>query len=294
MIKEVGLRAEIITNGVLLDDQAGDRLLELGLDKLSVSMDTAVSTGTEPFHTESVAEVQDNLRVFFARKKTRRMQQPEIGLIFVASKRNIGQLPALHQLAREFGATSILVSNLIASSPDTGREVLYEHWSTTHRAASTAAWNPVVELPQMDVDSEANNAINRLRNVGAHVRMGGANLSGGHMHCRFVHEGFIAITPAGDVAPCLALLHTHRYYYRDEVRKVVEHRVGNIHHVPLAEIWAAPKYHAFRDRVRRFDFSSCLDCTPCDYRETNQEDCYGTEPPRCGECLWAAGLVQCP
>lgn len=37
-----------------------------------------------------------------------------------------------------------------------------------------------------------------------------------------------------------------------------------------------------------------IDCGGCDLRESNEEDCFGDESPRCGECLWAAGLVQCP
>ena len=60
------------------------------------------------------------------------------------------------------------------------------------------------------------------------------------------------------------------------------------------EIWADAAFRAFRGRVRRFDFAPCIDCGGCDLRESNEEDCIGDEFPRCGECLWAAGLVQCP
>lgn len=37
-----------------------------------------------------------------------------------------------------------------------------------------------------------------------------------------------------------------------------------------------------------------LDGSGCELRETNEADCYGNPFPTCGECLWAAGLVQCP
>jgi MoaA/NifB/PqqE/SkfB family radical SAM enzyme len=114
------------------------------------------------------------------------------------------------------------------------------------------------------------------------------------MECRFVSTGCVAIRPEGDVSPCLPLLHTHRYYFRGDPRRTLAYRVGNIHQTPLAQIWAGGEYRAFRDRVRRFEFSPCIDCCGCHFRETNQEDCYGSVFPRCGECLWAAGLVQCP
>jgi len=62
----------------------------------------------------------------------------------------------------------------------------------------------------------------------------------------------------------------------------------------LAEIWNDAEYRSFRDRVRRFEFSPCIDCGGCDLRESNESDCFGDAFPRCGECLWAHGLVQCP
>jgi MoaA/NifB/PqqE/SkfB family radical SAM enzyme len=69
---------------------------------------------------------------------------------------------------------------------------------------------------------------------------------------------------------------------------------GDVNVVPLKEIWELERYRAFRQRVADFEFSGCLSCSGCDLREKNQEDCVGDVFPRCGECLWAMGLVQCP
>jgi hypothetical protein len=63
---------------------------------------------------------------------------------------------------------------------------------------------------------------------------------------------------------------------------------------PVAEIWALPEYAAFRDRVRRFDFSPCTDCGGCDMVEANERDCVGNGFPVCGDCLWAKGVIHCP
>jgi len=61
-----------------------------------------------------------------------------------------------------------------------------------------------------------------------------------------------------------------------------------------AEIWRSEEYRAFGHRVREWRFSPCIDCGGCEFRESNLEDCFGDEFLRCGECLWAAGPVQCP
>jgi len=63
---------------------------------------------------------------------------------------------------------------------------------------------------------------------------------------------------------------------------------------PLGEIWTSPRYRALRKRFRAFDFSPCIDCGGCDLRATNEDDCFGSGFPSCGDCLWAAGFIQCP
>ena len=112
--------------------------------------------------------------------------------------------------------------------------------------------------------------------------------------CRFVNEGCVAIAPDGRVSPCLPLLHTYSYYFRGDRRHIRPWYVGNINKTSLMDIWNAGEYRAFRGRVRDFVFSPCIDCGSCELRESNEEDCYGNIHPCCGECLWAAGLVQCP
>jgi radical SAM protein with 4Fe4S-binding SPASM domain len=129
---------------------------------------------------------------------------------------------------------------------------------------------------------------------GSRVSVNGAMIAGGGMHCRFVNEGRLAIDAEGRVSPCLPLLHDYTYYFRDDRREVRAFRLGNIHNEPLADIWQSPRYTAFRERVRKFDFSPCLDCTACDLRATNEDDCFGSGLPSCGDCLWAAGVIQCP
>lgn len=43
-----------------------------------------------------------------------------------------------------------------------------------------------------------------------------------------------------------------------------------------------------------FDFFPCSTCNSCELPEENLEDCFVSEHPACGGCLWAQGFITCP
>jgi len=151
-----------------------------------------------------------------------------------------------------------------------------------------------VDLPAMDPGPQVGRTVQRLSRGGAKVRLNGAEIIGAGPRCRFVTEGRFAVRWDGQVSPCLQLMHEHTYYYRGRAKHVVPYHLGNVTAAPLAEIWHSAEYTDFRRRVRAFEFSPCVDCGECDLRADNREDCTSDQHPRCGECLWAAGLIQCP
>lgn len=293
-VKEAGLRAELVTNGTTLETDCLEKLLELELDKLVVSLDGTDSPPDASFHNESIERVHANMRRLFMMKIVRGLRRPEVGLEFVASQRNIDQLPALKRLAWKLGFSSILVTNLVPYTAELADDVLYQKWTTARRDSVPSVWNPTVDLPRLDPHSEARQALEQLCAVGTRVRVDGNDVVGGAMYCRFVNEGCVAVTPDGSVSPCLPLMHSHSYYFRQEKRDIRACHFGNLNETPLRDIWSSPAYRAFRARIRQFEFSPCIDCGGCDLRETNEEDCFGSGFPCCGECLWAAGLVRCP
>jgi len=69
--------------------------------------------------------------------------------------------------------------------------------------------------------------------------------------------------------------------------------VGDVREESLRVLWEQADYAAFRQRVRDFDFSPCVDCGGCYMAETNEEDCFGNTFPVCGDCLWARGIIRC-
>jgi len=292
--KNAGCAVEAVTNGTLLTRQAAEWLIELGLDRLVVSVDGITPSASQRLHASSFPQIAASLKTLSRLKGSRHVAHPEVGLEFVATKRNVAELPEIKRLAPLLGFTHILVTNLVPHTPEMAGETLYERWTTAAPSHGASLWDPCVDLPPMDASSEATAAVERLRLAGTALRLNGAEIAGGRPRCRFVTEGRLAIAWDGSVSPCLPLLRSCTYYFRGRAKRIRRYVVGNVNETPLRQLWDGAEYRAFRERVRQFEFAPCLSCGGCELRDSNEEDCVSSEFPRCGECLWAAGLCQCP
>ncbi|MCS7304268.1 MAG: radical SAM protein [Thermoguttaceae bacterium] len=293
-VAHAGFQVEFITNGLLLDEAMAEICVHTPVQRLFVSLDSARPMNQAITHAEVFEAVWRNLRRLYAMKVASRSARPEVYALFVASRANLQELWELKRLAPYLGLQGIMVSNLVPYSPELEEEILYRHWSTVPAGLPPSSWNPLVDLPRMDPSPEILELIGRLRAHGTPLRIAGSERYDGAMRCPFVLEGRAAIGPSGDLSPCLALLHSYKYWFRGQERQIHRHTFGNIHQQRLEEIWGSPAYQRFRERVRRFAFPPCIDCGGCDLRSSNQLDCLGNQTPTCGACLWAAGLVQCP
>jgi MoaA/NifB/PqqE/SkfB family radical SAM enzyme len=292
-VKEAGLHAELVTNGAGLKQEFLDRLVDLELDHLVVSIDGESAADDGVFHPEP-ARARQNLRALYRTKLLRHASKPEVTVEFVASNANIDQLPEVKRLGQMLGFDRVLVTNLIPYDPALSGQVLYERWTTVKADTKACSWNPVIDLPRMDARSEASRVIEKLELTGSNLRVLGVDPTAGGMHCRFIHEGRTVIDPDGNVSPCLGLSHKYRYCFRGEERHMRAFLVGNVNRIVLGGIWDDPRYRGFRNRVRRWQFAPCINCGGCELRGSNESDCLGNEFPCCGACLWAAGIVQCP
>ena len=292
--KASGLAVEAITNGLTLDSETINKLIDLPLDRLIVSIDSLSEPAGQTMHAGSFESVSDALRMLYHRRQLRRTDKPELNIEFVATRKNIGQLPQLRQLSLVLGFSRIIVSNLIPQTPEQAEDVLYDASCNVSRGQEVSPWQPCLDMPQMDMCDESNDAIKRMIRTGILLRVNGTNVSGEGPHCRFINEGRFAICSDGAVSPCLALMHSHKYYFRKQAKRIRAYRPGNVNETCLKDIWDSSEYRAFRNRVRKFEFSPCLDCGGCNLRDSNETDCGGDTFPRCGECLWAAGWIQCP
>ena len=292
LVKERGLRAEVTTNALLLDDQLAAGLLEAGLDQLVVSIDGASAEAFGRVRSgASLERVVENVRRLHDQRGPNYGPGMRIGVEFVAMRSNVAELPGLSRLAARLGATFIIVSNVLAYTPELLDETLYDHGASSLSGAETTA-APRWQLPAFDWDERLGAALGEALTRSGPVSFFGAEPEATRSRCPFVHADACAVAWHGGVSPCPPLLHTYTCFVRGREKRMVRWEVGTVPQETLAAVWAKPDYVAFRERVRRFDFPPCTDCG-CELAEANEEDCLGNPHPTCGDCLWARGVIRC-
>ncbi len=284
--KATGARTELITNGTLLTPELSLEILRAGLDFLWISLDGASSeTHAVSRGGASLTTVIENIAGF--REAILRGGgrggccgfipnfNVQIGIEFVATKHNIGELPEMITLARRLGATRLLVSNILPYAPEMQREALYLEKLAGGDGLS-------VILPATDLAAIPAEAFGPAIGQGTLLP-----------RCPFIEGGAMAVGWDGGVSPCLPLLHTHRTYLFDRERLAHRWILGKITERTLPDLWVLPEHVAFRKRVKAFEFPPCVACH-CVLSARNEEDCLGNPFPTCGGCLWAYGFIRCP
>ncbi|MGA9350483.1 MAG: radical SAM protein [Anaerolineae bacterium] len=294
LAKELGAKTELITNGLLLDREMAEGLVMAGLDTLVVSVD-----GTSPESHADVRSgadlrlVQKNVEGLHAARRANRLDNPEIGLEFVATRRNVSELPNLHRLAYSMEASFIVVTNVLPYTEEFKGEILY--WlATGSYPLARSKWSPEIVLPRMDARREYLEPLLRLLQQGGVIDPLPRRSDGTEGYCRFVGEGAVAVAWDGEVSPCVALMHSYTCYVLGREKVIRRYTLGNVGREEITRIWDRDEYVQFRARVQQFDFSPCAHCGGCQWAESNEEDCFGNEFPVCGDCLWARGIILCP
>lgn len=295
LAKDTGARTEIVTNGMLLTPELSRRLVEVELDSIVFSVDGATPDVYSDVRIGAQMELLfQNVRHLLAYRAERPEAKPEIGIEFVAMRRNLSDLPKLRLLANSIRASFIIVSNLLPYTEEMSDEILYGWNAGTCYPVFRSRWSPDILLPRMDRRRDVMAAVAALLEHTYQNDFPIGRLDNAAGYCRFVGEGTAAITWKGDVAPCVALMHSYNCYVMRRPKRIRAYSLGNIDEEGIAEIWEKDEFAAFRKRVQRFGFSPCTDCGGCDFAETNEEDCFGNSFPTCGDCLWAKGVLQCP
>ncbi len=277
LVRERGLAVTIGANGLLLDRAVSWELVELGVDRLVISLDGVTPETYAGVRGAMMSQVLDNIRGLNEAKRELGSLLPALGIEFVALRSNIAELPDLSGLASRLNATRVLVSNVLAYTDDMRDEMLYGYeprppFNARSWPINADAWVllGVLDLPRMHWGAEP--------------------------RCRFVQDRAAVVGWDGQVAPCYALSHNYSYLTIDGRRKqVARYALGNITQQSLLDIWSSEEYCRFRNEVGDFHFPSCPDCDlreTCDLREKN-EGCWGWNPS-CADCLWAQDIVRCP
>lgn len=295
--KELGHRVSLITNGIPLTEKVADRLIELKLDMLWVSMDGASPECYMDVRLgDALPRIIDNLKYLQVKKyrmfgASNWAGSPKLGIAFVAMKRNIHDLNEVIRLGSRLGAVEFSISNVLAHDRALLDENLYMR---SLDMVVGQEIRPLVHMPLMDIRPDTTGMLaNILKNMNR-LELTGSLLNQNTDRCPFVERGSVAIRWDGMVSPCLPLLYTHTHFLDDRERTSREYFVGNIQEETLLEIWKDNKYSTLRKRLQDFDFSPCAFCNSCEMANENMEDCFGNFQPTCGGCLWARGLIRCP
>ena len=288
--KNLGAEVELITNGLLLDANRVQTLRDLELDRLWLSVD-GVSDRCHGhlMGQEAFAKLIQTVRKLNPVHYFALGNRPRVGLVFVAMKDNIHELPKVLNLARQLYADKVLISNLLPYTREMSKEILY----------SRSVWNVntglfQVKMPRTDLCENVMEFLSKAMKYQDSADILDREYEEPFNTCPFMKTGSVSIRWDGGVSPCLPLLHTHVSFKGDVERKNREYLFGSLRDQELLEIWNRPEYLEFRQRVTRFDFPPCGSCAGCDLAECNEEDCFGNPFPTCGSCLWAQGLILCP
>jgi len=300
-IKALGSSVELITNGTLLNKSLSQKLIDAGLDKLWVSLDGATPESYKDVRLgAALPEVLQNLTEFRQVRWSKHrpihfdlLLKPQLGIVFVAMKRNIADLPSVFSLANRLGALHYLVTNVLPYTPEMQDEILYAH-AINDAVYTSAPLLRNLNFPKMDINPTTREAIYQTMHGDHSLSIAGGSLAESNNRCPFIEKGAAAIRWDGELSPCLALLHNHTIYFHRYERTIKRHSFGSVMNRSIQRIWNTPEYLTLRYRLREFSFSPCILCGGCDYFESNQEDCIGSPVPTCGGCLWAQGIIQCP
>ena len=293
--KERGKRVELITNGTSLRKNVCEKLVELGVDKVWVSIDSFDPEGYGKIQVgSSFGEVVKNMELF---NEARKGSATKLGLTFVVMKSNILQLTEFERFADYILADDVNISNMIPNTREMEKETLayqtiFEDYFYPHFYDKAKTQ---IAMFRMTVDDLAENpGIEKLLDRHRTLLWRGEPLLRQENRCKFIVEGECFLRWDGEVMPCMGLLHSAQTCLSGTVRTVMSHSFGSVYEQSFSEIWNSEKYRHFRDRVAAYNFAPCFYCGGCVRREGNADDCISSDGPVCGACLWGQGVARCP
>jgi len=282
--KGVGAFVELISNGIPLDEELTRRLIAAGLDRLWVSLDGASAQSYADVRLgDHLPEIITNLERLKAMP-----DKPELGISFVAMKRNIADLSAVIDLARRMGARRFSLSNVEPYTVDMAAEILYRQSQFAELPEGGCV------RPRFDPDAIDEGTLAGLVALFADALSFMPLASERKGLCPFLQRRSASVRWDGRVGPCLPLLHAHTVCLNGHFRTWPEFHFGSLGESGLAEIRNSEAWCDFRRRLDEFVFAPCTTCNSCDLPDVTNEDCFGNTHPACGGCLWSQGFIQCP
>lgn len=221
--------------------------------------------------------VINNIKRMNELKEKTKSHTPFIGIQFVITKDNVGDIFKLIDLAGDLKVNILVLSNLLPQTKENADKILYTRYENK-------------EVRQL-----FNKAMNQCFRKGINIILPNCELKT-ERRCSFIDDQAAFISASGEIVPCYRLSHSYREYVFGREKAVIMHSFGNMNEKSLREIWESKEYNNFRNIVDNNKYPSCIDCDlveGCDMVNDTTTDCY-TGTPSCGDCLWTRKFVICP
>ena len=234
-----GVEVGFNSNGTLLSRPIAEELVAAGLGWLHVSLDGATAATYEEVRHGTdfrprpgqFERVVGNLRGLVAARGA--AERPRIQLVFVAMRRNVGELPALVELAADVGVDSIWVQNLSHDFGDTGSSEAYGPMR------DYATEEALFGRDAARADELFSEAAARSRALGIELRLPRLEEpppAADGRGCSWPWESAY-VTHRGEVQPCCMVMGSDRA------------TLGNLADESFGEVWSGPAYEGFRERL---------------------------------------------
>ena len=289
-LKNNNIKVELITNGILLTKKVAELLIDIGLDRIWVSIDGSTPENYLDIRLGSnLPLILSHLKTLQRLKDIKKSVSPGLGVAFVALKRNIYELPKVMDIAVDIGADEFSISNVLPYTPELNRQILYENFIGSSNFMQN---NSNSIIPPMEIDTATLDLINNKTKKFSGKNCSDASLNYNIEKCPFIDKKSTSIRSDGSLSPCLPLMHRHKIFIENNYRIIEPYTVGNINQKTLLQVWNDFNYIEHRKCIADFDFF-CSSCTACFYDDFNNFDCFSNGSV-CGGCLWAMGLIRCP
>jgi radical SAM protein with 4Fe4S-binding SPASM domain len=229
-----GIRVGFNSNATLLTRERSQQLVRAGLDWVHVSVDGATAQTYESIREGArLPVVLRNLADLVAVRREDGRGRLEIRVVFVAMRRNIGELPRLVAQLNRIGITDLRVQNLSHDFADTDPAGSYRE--IREYAHDQALWEDDPETREAFAAAEG---VAAARGVALRLprTTGRTVAAAGGPGCTWPWDSAY-ITSAGVVQPCCMVMGDDRV------------SLGRLTERSFPEIWADEPYVEFRRRL---------------------------------------------
>ncbi len=161
-VKALGAPVELITNGTLLHEKLARSLMAAGIDVLWLSLDGATPESYADVRLGALLpEVIANVSRMRYSSWAYEYPQFHLGVVFVAMKRNIDDLPAVLRIGSQLQADRFIVTNVLPYTAELCDELLYINVAG-ESSAVPSPWSPNLNISKIDMNEETRDALYRV------------------------------------------------------------------------------------------------------------------------------------